>query len=194
MRHGCNLVAHPIKFAPRAWYKKGENHNGEFTRTGFQQNKDSDKPEDDTLGWIRKLLFESEFKQLPIAVSCNTWNAGSKYLALVGWVDEVTHKTNLDHLCSTAETEKVIVTEYDPALFDALPKWNDGCYREFKDDFEAVAEKTMMRKSIRAEQQVRDGRLAEKLERHYVKRAARKALPNTVEKQTADISSMFDSF
>jgi hypothetical protein len=57
-----------------------------------------------------------------------------------------------------------------------------------------VAEKTMMRKSIRAEQQVRDGRLAAKLERHYVKRAAQKARPGGAQKEFAGISSFLDSF
>jgi hypothetical protein len=111
MRQGCNLVAHPIKFAPRAWYKKGQTEDGSFTRTGFTQKKGSDQEDSDSLGWIRKLLFESEFKQFPIAVSCNTWDGGAEFLALVGWVDEVTHKTNLVNVKSIADEEKVIVTE-----------------------------------------------------------------------------------
>lgn len=173
MRKGCTLVAHPIKFAPRAWYDKATNEAGEHCRVGFKQNPGSDDPNDDSLGWIKKLRYESEFKQLPIAVSCNTWAAGARYLALCGWVDEVTGRTNLVNLPSTAETERVIVTEYDPALFDALPNWNDSCYKDFKQDFERVASKTMMRKAIRAEQRATNGKTAASLVKHTVAKAFR---------------------
>jgi Carbon-nitrogen hydrolase len=153
----CNLVVHPVKFAPRAWYQKGIDPAGKFTRTGFTQNKGSELPEDDTLGWIRKLKYESEFKQLPIAVTCNTWDGGEKYLALVGWVDEVTHRTNLFHLPSIATTEKVVVTEYDPGLYEILMDWNDGYYGRFKDVFGAVSEKIMMRKALKIERKAQEG-------------------------------------
>jgi Carbon-nitrogen hydrolase len=198
MRQGCNLVAHPIKFAPRAWYKKGQNAANENTRIGFTQNKGSEKPEDDTLGWIRKLMFESEFKQMPIAVTCNTWNGGEQFLALVGWVDEVTRTTNLLHLPSVAETDQIVVTEYDPALYDALPNWNKQMYAQFKKEYETVAEKTMMRKAIRLERQARDGRAAEKLTKHAVKKAVEKAVVRSSRSQQAtyasSLSSFFDNF
>jgi predicted amidohydrolase len=172
----CNLVAHPIKFAPRAWYKKGQNAAGEHTRVGFMHNKGSDTPENDALGWIRKLKYESEFKELPIAVSCNTWNGGEKYLALAGWVDEVTSKTNLVHLPSTPQTDHVIVTEYDPSLFAVLDHLNDSHYKDFKDDWGALTSKIMMRKAIRLERQARNGKAAVKLEKHAVTTAIGKAV------------------
>jgi hypothetical protein len=198
MRQGCSLVVHPIKFAPRAWYDKGQTLEGKETRIGFTQNKGSDDPKSDSLGWIRKLRYESEFKQLPIAVSCNTWDGGEKFLALVGWVDEVTHKTNLLHLPSTAETERVVVTKYDPALFDALPTWHKGLYGQYKDDFETIAEKQMMRKAVRVEQRAQDGRTVARLEKHAVKKAVEKAVTGTSWAQQAAYvssrSSFFDDF
>jgi hypothetical protein len=157
-RAGVNLVVHPVKFAPRAWYLKGTDLSGRLTRIGFTQEKSSDDPNSDPLGWIRKLKAESEFKQVPIAVTCNTWDAGAQYLAIVGWVDEVTFKTNLFHLPSTAETEKVVVTDYDPSLFDALPTFHRGLYGQFKGDFQHVMAKAMMRKAIRAEMRAQNGK------------------------------------
>lgn len=151
MRAGTNLVVHPIKFAPRAWYKKGQDANGENVRTGFTQNKGSDKADDDSLGWIRKLMFESEFKQLPIAVTCNTWAGGEQFLALSGFINEVAHNTTLFHTPSTAEAERVDVFEHKPELFAELATWSAGSYARFKDEFQAIAEKTMMRKAIKIE-------------------------------------------
>lgn len=151
MRSGTNLVVHPIKFAPRAWYKKGQDANGENVRTGFTQNKGSDEASDDSLGWIRKLMFESEFKQLPIAVTCNTWAGGEQFLALSGFINEVSHNTTLFHTPSTAEAERVDVFEHKPELFAELATWSAGSYARFKDEFQAVAEKTMMRKAIKIE-------------------------------------------
>jgi Carbon-nitrogen hydrolase len=195
MRQGCSLVVHPIKFAPRAWYDKGETLEGEKTRIGYKQDKGSDDPSSDALGWLRKLKYESEFKQLPIAISCNTWDGGEQYLALVGWVDEVTHKTELFHLPSTAKTEKVVVTEYDPELIDALPKWSKGNYGQFKDDYNVVMQKTMMRKSIRSEQRAQDGRTVMKLEKLYVAKAVEKAtLVGKRQNADAGLSSFFDNF
>jgi hypothetical protein len=163
-RKRINLCVHPIKFAPRAWYTKGLNSEGKPTRTGFTQHKGSVKPEDDALGWIRKLKFESEFKEIPIACTCNTWDGGEKFLALVGWVDEATHKTHLFHLPSTAETEKIVVTEFDPAMFDALPNFPFGYKPRYSsEDFKALAGKKMMRKALRIERKAQEGKLAAKL-------------------------------
>ena len=180
----CNLVVHPIKFAPRAWYKKGTNPAGQPTRIGFQQNKGSECAEDDALGWIRRLKFESEFKELPIAVTCNTWNGGEKYLALVGWVDETCQRTNLENLPSTAETERVIVTTYDPGLYDELEHLSLAVYKRFIDVWPALSTGIMRRKAVRIEQRAQSGRSAAKLE---YKRAKLKA-----EAETEAQASIFD--
>lgn len=172
MHQGCTLVAHPIKFAPRAWYKGGENDAEENVRVGFNQDSISKHPWSDRLGWIKKLRYESEFKQLPIAVSCNTWDAGEKYLALCGWVDRVTGNTKLFNVPSTPGAEQVYVAEYDPALFDAVHTLNfnkHDHYRDFKDDFARVARKTMMRKSIKLEKHTRTGETAKRVMRYSLK-------------------------
>ena len=169
MQQGCSLVVHPIKFAPRAWYKKSQNAVGAHVRTGFTQNPGSDNPDDDALGWIRKLKFESEFKQLPIAVTCNTWDGGEKFLALEGWVEELTGKTNLHHLPSTADTDVVTVTEYEPSLYEALSNLNDGDYGKFKGIWAHLASKTMARKAIRIERKTKDGKAVSKLDAYQRK-------------------------
>lgn len=168
MRAGVNLCVHPIKFAPRAWYKKGQDANGENVRTGFTQNKGSELAEDDSLGWIRKLRFESEFKQLPIAVTCNTWDGGEKYLALEGWIEAIRGVENLHHLPSVSSTEIVTVTEYEPKLYNALSNLNDGDYGKFKADWPLLAAKTMSRKAVKIEGKTIAGNQT-KLERYQRK-------------------------
>ena len=178
-RNRCNLVVHPIKFAPRAWYKKGTNPAGENTRIGFTQNSGSDKPEDDSLGWIRKLKYESEFKELPIAVTCNTWDGGAKYLALSGFVDEVRQKTLLFDTPSVASSEHVYVHEYDPTLYDELDHLSLEVYSRFKDDWPALMQGTMRRKAVRLEQRTCDGRTKESLEAYRL-RPAKPFVPESV--------------
>lgn len=164
-----NLVVNAIKFAPRAWYKKGQNADGENTRIGFAQNGASKKPEDDSLGWIRKLQAESLFKELPIAVTCNTWAGGEQYLALNGFVDEVRNKTKLFHTPSTEEAERVDIFEYDPSLYDELDHLSLGVYAQFKADWQPLMAGTMRRKAIRIEQRARDGRTTTALTKHAEK-------------------------
>lgn len=153
----CSLIVHPIKFAPRAWYKKGQNQAGEETRVGFTQESGSDDPSSDALGWIRKLKAESEFRDLPIAVTCNTWSGGEKYLALVGFVDEVTGHTNLEHVPSTETAERVIIHEYDPSLYNEIGHLSLGVYAQYKDDWPRLMQGTMRRKAQRIEQRAKAG-------------------------------------
>lgn len=160
----ANLVVHPIKFAPRAWYVKGQNLDGQETRIGFTQNKGSDNFASDELGWIRKLKFESEFKELPIAVSCNSWEGGNEFLALHGFVDEVTDRTKLINISSTAEAADVVVATYDPALYDVpLSKLSLAVYAEFKDVWPALMKGTMRRKAVRIEERAGTARTIAKV-------------------------------
>jgi hypothetical protein len=145
------------------------NPAGQPTRIGFAQNKESENPEDDSLGWIRKLKFESEFKELPIAVTCNTWAAGKKYLALVGWVDETTKTTKLQHIPSTAEAECVQVTTYDPTLYAELAHLSLGVYARFKEHWAELMTGTMRRKAMRIEARTRAGQTEQKLIAHAAK-------------------------
>jgi len=189
----CSLVVHPIKFAPRAWYERGKTPEGRHTRIGFN-HKGSEKPADDPLGWIRKLRYESEFKQMPIAVTCNTWSAGEKYLALVGWVDETCQRTDLYNLPSVGETEKVVVTIYDPTLYDKLEHLSLANYNEFIDVYPTLMKGNMRRKAVRIEQRARDGRAATRLEKHAVKKAVEKAVLGKSQEVVAGLSSLFDNF
>lgn len=177
-KQGCNLVAHPIKFAPRAWYKKGQNAEGLNVRTGFTQNKGSELAEDDALGWIRKLMFESEFKLLPIAVTCNTWAGGEQFLALEGWIDEVSQTSNLHHLPSVPETEIVTVTSFDPTLYAKFDNWSNAYYGEHKEVFNKMAAKTMMRKALGIEARTISGQAAAKFDAHREKPEVANANPD----------------
>lgn len=163
--NGCNLIVNCIKFAPRAWYAKGETADGYKCRVGFCQEKDGGDPASDSLGWIRKLRAESEFKELPIAVTCNTWSGGEKYLALCGWVDEVTGKTQLFNVPSTPEAELVHVTTYDPTLYDELDHLSLGVYARFKEDWPRLMQGTMRRKAVRIERRARSGKTLGALEK-----------------------------
>ncbi len=127
-------------------------------------------PEVDPARAAKVIEFESEFKQLPIAVTCNSWDGGEKFLALVGWVDETTRHTDLHHLPSTAEVEKVVVTSYDPTLYAELEHLSLGVYGRFKPDWKPLMAGTMRRKAVRIEQRVRDGRAATRLEKHVAKK------------------------
>lgn len=162
----CSLVAHPIKYAPRAWYKKGFNPQGQPARVGFTQESGSDQPESDALGWIRKLKYESEFKELPIAVTCNAWDGGPKFLAMCGFVDEVTKHTELHHPPSVPETDLVTVHEYDPSLYDELDHLSLAVYSRFKGDWQALMQGTMRRKAVRIEQRALNGKTAEAVQEH----------------------------
>lgn len=160
----CNLVVHPIKFAPRAWYEKGINPQGQPTRIGFKQGTESKDGETDSLGWIRKLKYESEFKQLPIAVTCNTWNGGGQYLALVGWVDETCGRTLLQNFPSTPENEAVQVTTYNPTLYgEKLEHLSMANYKEFIEVFPTLMKGAMRRKAVRIENRAHNGRTRDKL-------------------------------
>jgi hypothetical protein len=165
----CSLVVHPIKFAPRAWYKKGVNPAGENTRVGFTQESGSDNPDSDALGWIRKLRYESEFKELPIAITCNAWDGGPKFLALSGFIEAPTGKEELIHSPSVPDTDIVTVHEYDPSLYDELEHLSLEVYSRFKGVWQPLMQGTMRRKAGRIEQRVLDGRAAKSLEDYLAK-------------------------
>ncbi len=165
----CSLVVHPIKFAPRAWYKKGQNPAGENTRIGFTQESGSDDPESDALGWIRKLAYESEFKQLAIAVTCNAWDGGPKFLAMSGFIEKTTGRCELNHPKSVPETDLVNVHEYDPTLYDVLEHLSLANYAQFKGKWQPLMQGTMRRKSVRIEQRALDGRTAAAVEKYQAK-------------------------
>lgn len=110
---GVNFVAHPIKFAPRGWLKNKKQSDGKLHIVGFGNAPKSQI-------WIDRLLMASRHQVMcPIGVSCNSWNLGPKYLALVGHVDEFCKTTKL-HDVPSIGTEEIIHT------FKILPEFYTG--------------------------------------------------------------------
>lgn len=95
-----NLIVHPAKFAPRGWLLKtkpgqtftqvapdmqyDELHPDEIAIRGFSQDARSQD-------WIDRLYAIAHYETMcPIAISCNTWDIGPKFMALTGHVDPFT--------------------------------------------------------------------------------------------------------
>lgn len=88
-----NLIAHPVKFAPRGWLKtdwiEDEQHIVGFGHAPKSQE------------WIDRLKLISRHETMcPIAISANAWDLGEKFKALTGHVDEILGKTNIVELGS----------------------------------------------------------------------------------------------
>lgn len=156
---GCNLIAHPIKFAPRGWLKLSkptdEGAGGEKRVLGFDQNDKSEL-------WVDRLLAAGRHEALcPIAVSCNTWALGAKYRALVGHVDEVQHRTELLNLPSTPEQDHIHKFEMNPGFYSALDSlYSAGAFKEVAgsiDGYSQAGEFTMHVKMRRLEGQLIGG-------------------------------------
>lgn len=110
---GCNMIAHVIKFAPRGWLKNQVKEDGLKHIVGFGNAPKSQI-------WVDRLLMASRHQCLcPIAVSCNSWNLGDKFMALVGHVDEVKKTTELFDVPAVGSGEKIHV-------FEMLPEWYEG--------------------------------------------------------------------
>jgi hypothetical protein len=149
----CNLIAHPIKFAPRGWLVKKKDENGVVHVTGFDQ-----KPKD--TDWLDKLKFQSRFSMMPIAVTCNSWKIGPKFMAFVGWIDELLGRTDFHEVPSTADAEKIVVTEYNPQIFSHSHLTNPGAYQAevgSQDGYHECRDMTMATKIRRLEAQLIGG-------------------------------------
>lgn len=109
-----NLIAHPIKFAPRGW-PKTEKKKGEKHIKGFGVvNKGLDL-------WKDKLIMASRHEALcPIAVSCNSWGLGKNYFALHGHVDEIMETTALHEVECLDGAAGTSTFEINPALYTGL--------------------------------------------------------------------------
>lgn len=154
---GVNLVVHPIKFAPRGWLKL-ENDGERRKVVGFSQSPKSEL-------WNERLLHASKHQVMcPIAISCNTWAIGKKYMALTGHVDEVLGTTRLIDLPSVAETEHVHVFEMRPAYYRGIDSLHSaGAFKEATgslDDYHAMVPLTMHAKMRRLEAQLIGGTTA----------------------------------
>ena len=109
----CNVIMHPIKFAPRGWLKNrvlgdGLKHIVDFGNAPKSQV------------WVDRLIMASRHQCFcPVAVSCNSWNLGEKFMALVGHVDEVKRTTNLIDVPSAGSREFI-------HTFSMLPEYYEG--------------------------------------------------------------------
>lgn len=154
---GANLIAHPVKFAPRGWLKLSKpKETGTKNVIGFDQAPKSEI-------WIDRLKSLSKHDALcPIAVSCNSWNLGEKYKALCGIVDEVLGTTDLHNVGSTPEQNLVKTYDVNPQLYTALrtSMHNMGAYKEVAgtvDHYHELGAWTMHTKMHRLESQLIGG-------------------------------------
>lgn len=108
-----NLIVHPIKFAPRGWLKNQLKSDGLKHIVGFGNAPASQM-------WVDRLIMAGRHQCLcPIAVSCNSWNLGPKFMALVGHVDELKKTTNLQDVPSLGDQQYI-------HIFEMLPEWYEG--------------------------------------------------------------------
>ena len=111
---GCNIICHPIKFAPRGWlinktYSDGLKHIDDFGHAPKSTM------------WNERLVAAGKFQCMcPIAVSCNSWDLGPKFMALVGHVDELRGTTTLLDVPSIGTQQKIHVFEMLPEYYEGL--------------------------------------------------------------------------
>ncbi len=117
---GVNLVTHPIKFAPRGWLQNKKQGDGKMHIVGFGNAPKSQM-------WVDRLIMAGRHQVMcPIAVSCNSWNLGEKFMALTGVIDEVKKdkegnpSTELFDVPSTEDNEKVHTFQMLPELYSGL--------------------------------------------------------------------------
>lgn len=119
----CNLIAHPIKFAPRGWLNNKKQADGKLHIVGFGNAPRSQI-------WIERLIMASKHQCMcPIAVSCNSWDLGPKMMALVGHVDEMRYVKNENNEKVTAtELHDVPSNGFDEHIhvFEMVPEFYEG--------------------------------------------------------------------
>lgn len=149
---GVNLIVHPIKFAPRGWLKlskANEDPTGKRQILGFDQEKKSQI-------WIEKILATSKhITMCPIAITCNTWNLGEKYMAICGLADELRGRTSIVEVPSKDTESCIKVFDVNPKYYDAFDtSFNIGSFKETAgslDDYHRLGEWTMHKKMRRLE-------------------------------------------
>jgi predicted amidohydrolase len=129
---GVNLVAHPVKFAPRGWLKLATDpESGVKGIVGFDQAPASDE-------WQSRLQLAARHEVLcPIAVSCNSWALGPKFMAWTGLLDPFIPARWLTEVPATAEAEAVVVTAIRPAYYTAVEHLHSaGAFAQHVGDLE----------------------------------------------------------
>lgn len=144
-----NLVVHPIKFAPRGWLQNKKQLDGKLHIVGFGNAPKSEI-------WKDRLVMASRHQCLcPIAISCNSWNLGPKYSALVGKVDELMKTTDMYDIPSIGENSFIAEFEMLPEMYEGLDHHHSaGAFKAHVgtvDHFSELGEWTMHAKIRRLE-------------------------------------------
>lgn len=152
---GCNLIAHPIKFAPRGWPKLSPAKEGTRRVIAYGNEPKSQL-------WRDRLILAGAHEVLcPIAVSCNTWDLGDKYAAMTGHVDEILGTTDLIDVPSTSEADMVHVFKTNPLFYSGIDHSHSaGSFKAFVgsvDGYSKLGPWTMHKKMRRLEAQLIGG-------------------------------------
>ena len=112
---GVNMIAHPIKFAPKGWPKLSKPADSPQRKVvAFAQEMKNEI-------WKDKLLAISRHVTMcPIFASCNTWDMGEKFMALTGHIDEIRGTTDLHEVPSVAKQSYVHEHEIIPAYYTGV--------------------------------------------------------------------------
>ncbi len=132
---GVTLITHPIKFAPRGWLKNQVLEDGKKHIVDFGNAPKSQI-------WIDRLLMASRHQVMcPIAVSCNSWNLGPKFMALTGHVDEIKHTTDLLDIPALGDKETIHTFEMLPEAYSALDHMHSaGAFKAHTGSVEGYSE------------------------------------------------------
>lgn len=150
-----NLVVHPIKFAPRGWLKNKKLSDGKLHIVDFGNAPKSQI-------WLDRLIFASRHQVMcPIAISCNSWNLGDKFMALTGHVDELRKSTQLIDVPALGNTEHIHTFEMLPEFYEGLDHHHSGgafvAHTGSIDGFSEMGEWTMHGKMRRLESHLMGG-------------------------------------
>lgn len=150
-----NLVIHPIKFSPTGWLKNQMHSDGKKHIVDFGNAPKS------TI-WGDRLVMASRHQVMcPIAVSCNSWNLGDKFMALVGHVDEITRTTDLHRVPSIGKEQYIHSFQMLPEIYSGLDHMHSaGAFKAHTgtvDNYSQLGEHKMHIKIRRLEAQLMGG-------------------------------------
>lgn len=152
---GANLIAHPIKFAPRGWPKLSPAKEGVRRVIAFGNEPKSQL-------WRDRLILANAHEVFcPIAISCNTWDLGGSFAAMTGHVDEILGTTNVIDVPSDPASEHVHVFKCDPLFYSGIDHSHSaGSFKAFVgtvDNYSKLGPWTMHKKMRRIEAQLIGG-------------------------------------
>ena len=132
---GVNLVTHPIKFSPTGWLNNKKLADGKLHIMGFGNAPKSTV-------WEDRLIMASRHQVMcPIAVSCNSWNLGDKFRALVGHVDEIKKTTTLLRPQSRGGEQVIHTFKMLPEVYTGMDHLHSaGAYKQHSGTVEGYSE------------------------------------------------------